>query len=368
MATNGDDTAAQLKKLLDPNMAYLCTALDMGVVKAFIDWKVFDHIPDDGSISSAKLAKKIGGEQELLDRTLPLLTAQGILEAPQVDHVAHTERSRSYRSGELGAGMLTHMHNCFVSAMVQFPSYLALHGFASPKNGNITPFGMAAGHPNDNVYEIIAADPKRSKEWDSFIGRTSKVFPMHNVYNFSWMQKQADISNNEGRPLFVDIGGNNGHAVRDILQAHPWLPAERCAVFDRAPTIEHTKAELDEGIRSIRLVAGNALETLTPPVQGALAYQFRRILNDLTDDDVRRCWKAVSKAAAPDTHVYVVEELLQENRNAFAVTQDIALMLVGGKRRNAQMHAALAAEAGFRLERTFPDTHNDCSVLEFVVG
>ncbi|KAH7062706.1 O-methyltransferase-domain-containing protein [Paraphoma chrysanthemicola] len=371
MATSGDDTAAQhlqLKTVMGPNMAYLCTVLEIGVLKAFIDWKVFDHIPEEGSISSASLAKAIGGGQELLERTLPLLTAQGILQAPQADHVAHTERSRFYKSDELGAGFLTHMHNCFVRSMAQFPAYLALHGFSSPKDANTTPFGLATGHPNGNVYDIVAADPKLSKDFDSFVARTSKVFPMHGVYDLSWMQKQTDATSREGRPLFVDIGGSNGHAVRDILQDHPWLPAERCGVFDRASTIEHTRAELDDGIKSIRLVAGNALETFPPPVRGALVYQLRRILNDFPDDEVRRCWKALREAAAPDTRVFVVEELLQDNRNAYAVAQDVAMMLVGGKRRNAQMHGALATEAGFRLERTFADTHNDCSVLEFIAA
>ncbi|KAE8858943.1 hypothetical protein PTNB73_08423 [Pyrenophora teres f. teres] len=331
MAANGEGAAAQhlqLKKIMGPNMAYLCTALEIGVLKAFIDWKVFDHIPDDGSISSASLAEKIGGEQELLDRTLPLLTAQGILQAAEADHVAHTERSRTYKSDELGAGFITHMHNCFVRSMAQFPAYLALHGFSSPKDANTTPFGMATGNPNGNVYDIVAADAKLSKDFDSFVARTSKVFPMHGVYDLSWMQKQADTTSKEGRPL----------------------------------------AELDEGIKSIRFVAGNALEMLPPPVQGALVYQFRRILNDFPDNDVRRFWKAVREAAAPDTRVCVVEELLQEKRNAYAVAQDLYMMLVGGKRRSVQMHVALAAEAGFQLGRTFPDTHNDCSVLEFVVA
>jgi hypothetical protein len=372
MMSYEDEAAMQpreLKKLVDPHMAYLCAAVEIGVLKAFIDWKVFDHIPDNGSISSERLAERIGGEQELLDRTVPLLTAQGILEAPKPDHVAHTERSRSYKTGELGAGTVTHLHNCFIRSMAHFPAYLALHGFGSPKSAQVTPFGMATGHPNGSLYDIIGADDQLSKEFDSYFGRLSKVFPMHGVYDLSWMQKQADVTTKEGRPLFVDIGGSNGHALRDILQDHPWLPAERCAVLDRPTTIEHTRAELDEGIKSIRLVAGNALETLPPPVQGALVYQLRRILNDFPDDDVRRFWKALREAAAPETRVFVVEELLQANCNAsHAATQDVGMMLVGGKRRSAQMHGTLAAEAGFRLERTLPETHHDCSVLEFVVA
>ncbi|KAF1846065.1 S-adenosyl-L-methionine-dependent methyltransferase [Cucurbitaria berberidis CBS 394.84] len=336
MTINGEHAVAQhlqLKNAVGPNVAYLCTAMEIGVIKAFIDWKVFDHIPDEGQISSSSLADMIGGEQELLDL------------GPD-------------RGGfpDAHAQSLHPLHG-------SFPAYLALHGFSSPKHAQVTPFGMATEHPNENVYEIIAGDPKLSKEFDSFIGRASKVFPMNGVYDLSWMQKQAAATRD--RPLFVDIGGSNGHALRDILKDHPWLSAERCAVFDRAPTIEHTRANLDDSITSIQLVAGSVLDVLPSPVQGALIYQLHRVLNDFPDDDVRRCWKSLRTAAAPDTRVNVVEELLQANRN---VAQDISLMLVGGKRRNAQMHAALAGEAGFKLNRIFPDTYNDCSVLEFLLA
>lgn len=227
---------------------------------------------------------------------------------------------------------------------------------------------MATGHPNENVYEIVAGDPKLSEDFDSFVGRASKVFPMHGVYDLTWVQKLPDATTRNGRPLFADVGGSNGHALRDILQDHPWISAERCTVFDRAPTIEHTRANLDDSIRSIQLVAGSVLDSFPPPVQGALIYQLRRTFNDFPDDDVRRCWKSLRKAAAADTRVNVVDELLQASRNAYAIARDVAFMLVGGKRRNAQMHADLAAKTGFKLNRTLPDTYNDCSVLEFVLA
>lgn len=123
----------QLKNAVGLDVAYLCSAMEIGVLKAFIDWKVFDHIPDEGQISSSSLADKIGGEQELLDRTLPLLVAAGILAASETGHITHTDRSRLYKSGQIRAGFVTHMHNLFTRSMAQFPAYLAQHGFGSPQ-------------------------------------------------------------------------------------------------------------------------------------------------------------------------------------------------------------------------------------------
>lgn len=373
MAAN-DTVPAQnvtLGKTLAPAMGYLSTAVEIGVLKAFVDWKVFDHIPESGEISVSELAEKIGGQQELLDRFIPLLIATGHLEAPAIGRVAHTEKSLLYRSDQITSSFLTHIHNIVVGPMAQLPKYLATYGFASPKHASQIPFGFSNGRPDQSEYEILAADPKLNKEFNHFISRVGKVYAMNGVYDFSWMKEQLGNSSpplDQTRPLLVDVGGSNGLALRDILRDHPWLPVERCAIFDRPSTIAETRASLDPEIKSIKLVEGDAFSSFPAPVHGAFVYQLRRILNDFPDEDVLRCWKAVREASKPDTIVYVVEELLQPRSNAYAVAQDISLMLVGGKRRDVGMHAILAGKAGFKLNRVFPEQRDDCSVLEFIVA
>jgi hypothetical protein len=340
----------------------------MGVLKTFIDYKAFDMIPDTGSISLSELALKVGGEHEVLQRLTAHLVAADFLASPAPDHVAHTAKSLIYRSEQIPAGFLVHVFNMLYRPMAQLPTYFAQHGLASPKNADVTPFGLAWGHPDKDVYGILEAEPAIGKVFNSFVGgRAGNLYPMKGLYHFSWMQQQAGSLDGE-RPVFVDIGGSSGFAVRDMLSDNPFIPAERCAVFDLPKAIENTTSTLDPAIQSIQLVPGSIFHPLPAAVRGSLVYQFRRILNDFPDDDVLRSWKTVREAAASDTRVYVVEELLQANRTTFQIAQDITFMLVGGKRRNVEMHTKLAGAAGFRLNAQFQDTGNEFAVLEFVLA
>jgi hypothetical protein len=106
-------------------------------------------------------------------------------------------------------------------------------------------------------------------------------------------------------------------------------------------------------------------------VRGALVYQFRRVLNDFPDKDVVKALKTVRAAAAPDSRVLIVEEMLNPKRIALNVGIDIALMMAAGKRRNAAMFSTLAEGAGFRLNGEFLNVNSefdDFGVLEFVVA
>ena len=352
---------------LGPAVGYFTTIAEIGVLKIFVDYKVFDMIPDEGDISLSELAEKVGGEQEVLERLTAYLVAAGFVASPAPDRIAHTTKSRIYKSGEIPAGFLVHIFNLLFRPMAQLQTYFAQHGFASPKHSNVTPFGLAMGHPDLNFYGILDAEPELARVFNSFIGRAGTLWPMKGVYDFGWMQGQQGAVT-VARPVVVDIGGSNGLALQDILSDNAFIPAERCAIFDLPKAIENTKSSLDASLRAVQLVGGSMFEPFPETVRGALVYQFRRILNDYPDDDVLRAWRNVREAAAPDTRVYVVEELLQPNWSTFSGAQDVAFMLVGGKRRNADMHDKLAGGAGFRLNAQFQDTGNKCGVLEFVLA
>ena len=131
--------------------------------------------------------------------------------------------------------------------------------------------------------------------------------------------------------------------------------------------IKSTKAGLDDGLRSTQLMGGSMLDPFPESIRGAIVYQFRLVLHDFPDNDVLRALRSAREAAAPDTRVLVIEELLHPDRSKFSIGQDIFLLCVGGKRRSAAMYSKLAESAGFRLNSQFHDTVNDCGVLEFVV-
>ncbi|KUI56378.1 Isoflavone-7-O-methyltransferase 8 [Cytospora mali] len=364
MAEQAAATRPHLRQAIELAGGHFVNTVEMGVLKTFVDYKVFDNIPDEGDISLSELAGKVGGEEELLERFSAFLVAANILASPTPGHIAHTDKSRPYRSGEVPGGFIVHVFNMLFRPVAQLPAFFKQHGLASPKNASVTPMGLAMGHPDKDVYGILDAEPELARLFNSFLKQSSRIYTLKGVYDFGWVQGALG----EARPIVVDIGGSSGRALLDILSFNHFIPAERCAVFDLPHVIEDTKKNLDEGLGSAQLVGGSMFEEFPHPVRGALVYQFRRVLNDFPDEDVLRALRRVREAAAFDTRLLIIEELLAADMNKFSVAQDITLFCVGGKRRNAAMHSELAGRAGFRLNAQYDDKVNNCGILEFVLA
>ncbi|KAK3292865.1 O-methyltransferase-domain-containing protein [Chaetomium fimeti] len=356
-----------------PVVGHFATIVEMGVLKTFVEYKIFDAIPDEGDISITELADKVGAHPELLQRLANYLVAAGFLDSPAVGRVVHTDKSRPYKSTEFAGGAVAYLFDMLFRATAQLPSYFAQNGLASPETASVTPFGMAVNHPDKSLYEILVAEPKLGQAFDETCSRVGSIFPMKGVHDLGWMQQEPGALDGT-RPLFVDIGGNEGAALRCVLRDNTFIPAARCAVLDLPRAIEAAEAdrarvaaeEDGERLSKVQLVAGSVYEPLPAPVRGALVYQFRRVLNDFADADVARAWRSVADAAATDTRVYIVEKLLESGRpSEYGAAQDLFMMMFGGKRRSAAMHAELAAAVGFRLHKESEDRFNDFGALEF---
>lgn len=367
MATQAEAVRARIGQAYQNVGSHCFPVVEFALVKLSIDYKVFDMIPDEGDISVAELASKVGGEQELVDRIATFFIAAGILESPKQGTVAHTARSRLYKSNEPTAWLYIHVFNNIIRPVVQFPAFFAKHGLASPKSPRVTPIGLAFGYEDKAVYDILVADAKTHKGFNNALRELGAMYSLKGVYDFRWMQGAVWGL----RPAIIDVGGSSGFALRDAIRNNPFIPAEKCVLYDLPQVIENTKNNLDESLRTAQLVAGDMFEPYPENLRGALVYQFRRVFNDFPDDDVVRALQSVRKAVGPDSRVLVIEEMLSTKPNVMNVTMDIALMCAAGKRRNAAMFKELAERAGFSLNAEFhkvADEFDDFSVLEFVAA
>ncbi|TQS33100.1 hypothetical protein Golomagni_06566, partial [Golovinomyces magnicellulatus] len=59
--------------------SHFLSLVELGVLKTFIDYKVFDSIPDHNDISLTDLASKVNGQLSLLERFANYLVAANIL-------------------------------------------------------------------------------------------------------------------------------------------------------------------------------------------------------------------------------------------------------------------------------------------------
>lgn len=355
------------RQALESASAHWLNLVEIGILKTFIDYKVFDLIVDEGGISISELATKVGGDKALLERFSNYLVAADILSSPAPGCVAHTDCSRAYRTGEMAAGFIVHVYNFFLRPVAHWPEYFANNGLSEPKEAHIIPLGLGTGHPGLDMYGILDAEPKLAELFNRAQLSSAGIYSLKGVYDFGWMR--GALSQSGDCPAIVDIGGGSGQALRDILADNvSIIPPERCAVFDLPKTIEQTKSEVDrEGLLcSVQLIGGSMFQALPQPISGALVYQFRRVLSDFLDGDIVQALQQVREACVPESRVLIVEELLHPNRSKFSIAQDISVMNFGGKRRSEAMFRELAVRAGFQVNAVFEDKTSVFGVLELV--
>ncbi|KAL6797994.1 putative O-methyltransferase [Trichoderma sp. SZMC 28012] len=373
MGSTTEDARARVQRAYHDIGDPVFSAAEFTLIKVFIDYKGFDAIPDEGDISVADLAAKIGGTHEVIDRMTTFFISGKVLASTGPGRVAHTERSRLYKYDEPTAWLYIHMFNNVFRSFAQMPNFFQKNGLASPQSASVTPLGLSHGFENRPAYEILVENKVVHKGFNEALKALGVMYSLKGIYDFGWLREP--LAAGPSRAAIVDIGGSHGLALRDAIRNNSFLPAERCVLFDLPQVIENTKKnvekEQDEDLQKIQMISGSMFEPYPESVKGALIYQFRRILNDFPDEDVLRAFHNVRKAVAPDSRILIIEEMLNPKRIPMNVGLDICLMCAAGKRRNAAMFSELAAQAGFKLNAEFQQIageFDDFGVLEFVLA
>jgi len=360
--------AGQYESLL-PVFEFYSMVCKFGIIRFFVDYNVFDEIPQEESIAIAELAEKTGVGLSLLERFIHFLVSVQVLAAPAPDRVALTRQSIGYR-GRSPAAMLTlHAFDFTMVPVASWPEFFKRTGPVESMRANQVPIGVALGHPEKTFYELLEMDPERTKVFNSTMQVATAGMPASGMYDFAWVgdyASNAETTEARERPLIVDVGGGKGQALKVICKENPKIPASRCVLFDRPEVIEDAEKEDDEELRLIRKVGGSFHKE--QPINGALIYHIRRVLNDWPDDDVVNILSHIRSACAPDSTVLISEQLLLSPPKAFNAMLDIFLLSLGGKRRDERMYGIIAAKAGLRVKAVHADKtgNSDTATVELV--
>lgn len=224
---------------------YFSSMAEMGVMRVFVEHKIFDAIPDEG-ISVMQLTKELGVEYKLIERFSNFLLAAGVLSSPGPGLVAHTPASKAFQDARVSQ-FYSYLFDFFMGPTVKWPEYFAVNGLAEPSRSNRSPGGFALGFPDKTAYEIMAAMPEVATRMNGAMAIDGDI-PVTGVYDFSWVSKYAE-SNTGARPLIVDVAGGKGQALKDILEETPSIPANRCVLQDQPHVIaEAVKEHKDSAV------------------------------------------------------------------------------------------------------------------------
>ena len=188
MAAQQAEARARIQKVYQDVGAPCMSVAEYALTKVFIDYKAWDVIPDEGDITVSELAEKIGGTQEVVIRITNFFIARKVLESPAAGRVAHTEKSRSYKSGQPTAWMWIHMFNNVFRSFARLPAFFAKNGLASPDNVNFTPLGLAYSFEDKAAYEIIVGDEAVHKGFNETLREAGEMYSLKGIYDFGWMK------------------------------------------------------------------------------------------------------------------------------------------------------------------------------------
>lgn len=110
------------------------------------------------------------------------------------------------------------------------------HGLKEPSGQNRNPLTFAYGDPDKYIWEVSYANPEQKNIFMRSQAAVQSFYPATGEYDFAWV-REASKATDDGRVLFVDVGGGNGHAVKSISSEYG-LPINRCALQDMESVID----------------------------------------------------------------------------------------------------------------------------------
>ncbi|TDC72093.1 hydroxyneurosporene methyltransferase [Actinomadura sp. GC306] len=270
------------------------------------------------------LAREAGCDAESLARVLRRLVDKGVFEEPAEGEFALNEASRALVGpGPVRGNLDLDGWGGRVAGVWS--------GLLSTVRTGRPSYQEVFGRP---YWEDLDADPGLSASYDAQMSNGGRDVPdPAALVGDGW----ADVHH------VVDVGGGAGAMLAQTLQAHPHV---RGTLVDLPRTVARS-AEIfaAAGVADRVTVSGQSF--FDPLPRGADVYLLTRLLLDWPDEEAAALLARCAEAAAPHGRVVVdggVSPGGAPPRGGLMV-----MMLTGGRTRNLDQFAALAAKAGLAV-------------------
>ncbi|KAK3317962.1 S-adenosyl-L-methionine-dependent methyltransferase [Apodospora peruviana] len=388
LVTAALELAGAVRPPQDAIMNWFTQMSVVSAVRVFQHWRVFDAIPAEPrqSISYSELATKVGVEESLLLRMSWMLTSGAVLQHVVPDRLAHTPTSLLLREAHPMGSMFKVMYTNIVETSTILPSYFDTYGKREPEGPSHIPTSFLAGKPHLEYFELLNEDPDRIKMFMQAMSVTHRRVPTTGMYDMSWLLQQA--AEEPDRPVWVDVGGGNGHTIKVFREAHPKLRTEQCVVQDLPEVIETAKevARKDEKLKGVQWVPMNFHKEA--PVKGALIYYLRHIIRDYSDpvaikilSNIRQSMispppaasqpgstsTACAQSSPAASRILISEQLNTSPPPLYSAFKDYTMLAIGGKERTLEQFRYVADAAGLEVTTVYRDRGTPHAVIEMQV-
>jgi O-methyltransferase domain len=236
--------------------------------------------------------------------------------------------------------------------MYNFDDYLiARKSLTEPDDALNNPYTYRHNQDGIPVWEIMSQYPERIQAFQLGFTSQEASVPVVGLYDFS--QLNTLTSDDPDRTILVDVGGDQGQSIAQILTAHPDLRASKMVLQDLPHPIAQARLSTSLPTQVLKMEH----DFFTPqPIKRARAYYLRRISHDYSDADNVRILSHLANVMAPDSRVLIADMVMPRRvgeADLAAAVMDCTVMVMGGKERTEEGFRAILEQAGLVLVRVW---------------
>lgn len=295
VATAALELAAAVRPPSDAIMSLFANMSVVSAVRLFQHWGVFDILPTSPptqGTACCDIARQINAEEGIVCGFHPLspllfliepglmtetaristmLTSSRILSLTHNGELCHTPTSLLLRSSEPMAAMFDLMYTNIVRVSDILPCYFDTYGKKEPVGPGHVPVTVLTGEAELGYFESVAKDEERMRGFTRAMGVASGRVPVTGVYPLGKMLDGVE-EEDDGRVMWVDVGGGGGHVLRRFREGCAGLRDRRCVVVDLAGVVDQGRMEAkgDELMMAVEWVEGDFMREMT--VKGLWLY------------------------------------------------------------------------------------------------
>lgn len=298
-----------------------------------------------------------------------MLTSSSILQLVPADgpstpaRLSHTPTSIALRSGQPMGAMFRLMFTNVVSTSTILPDYFSTYGRREPLGPSHIPTSFLAGRPELDYFTNLNRDPAAIDDFMLAMAIAHRNAPTTGMYDMSPILAAAAAD--PSRPVWIDVGGGDGHTVAIFRRTHPALPAAQCLIQDLPEVCAQAsqKASSDPDLTGVRWAPMDF--HADPPVAGGRAYYLRHVLRDYSDETATKILRNVARGLTrADARILVAEQVSTEPPAQYAAFKDFTMLAIGGKDRTLAGFERVAGEAGLEVEKVWSDKGTPHAVIE----
>ncbi|OGE50223.1 hypothetical protein PENARI_c018G01254 [Penicillium arizonense] len=334
-----------------PQNAALRTVIELGIFAVLVEKR---H--RETGVSATQLAEYTGADPDLIVRLMRVMTALGLCSLSSEAYVA-SEKTVALTQ-PIGRDGIPCIYDLTVPTLSKLPEYLRSHDYAKPQEYTHSPMKWAVGQ---SQFEWLGSNQQQQTLFNSYMASRREGRPMcFNTYPVERLLGHAVPF--EDTVFLVNIGGNQGHDLRNFRREYGHLPGK--LTLQDLPSVIEGVSSRDAGVQ----VMGYSF--LGPqPVKGARVYYFRAIFHDWPDDICQQILRTTVSAMAQDySRIIIVDFVLSDTKPPLMqASLDIQMMSIGaGVERSEGQWRDLLHSAGLRIAGIWNQSPGMESVIEAV--